>query len=88
MIIRRFCCKYTIAAGVQLIGYLNILLILGILILYSTTKVYQYMALAALPLVNLLWFGQMIKHDSTRHRRRFYIQSIITYCITDLIQVY
>ena len=53
---RRFCCRWTIAIGVQVIGYLNIALILGIIVLYAVMEIYQNIALAILPLLNLLWF--------------------------------
>ncbi len=53
---RRFCFRWTIAIGVQVIGYLNIVLILGIIVLYSVIDIYQNIALAVLPLLNLLWF--------------------------------
>lgn len=84
----RFCLKFSIAIGAQIIGYMNIGLILFVLVLYACLEIWKYMALAALPLFNLLMFSRMVKHDCARHRRSFYVWSIVTYVMTNVAQVY
>ena len=57
--LRRFCWKWTVATGVEFIGYINIPIILFEITLYIVVELYGYIAMIVLPIICLINFIQM-----------------------------
>ena len=85
-LLKRFCCKFTIATGVQVIGYLNIVSFLTMILLYSFTKQYYDVAFVLFPIINLLIFFKMMKKDSVLLRRRFFFFETLAYIAEGVMQ--
>ena len=69
---KRFCCKWSIMTGVEVIGYLQIFEIVFILTLYTVLAKYSYIALIVLPTFVFLMFIRMMKKDGIKPRRQFF----------------
>ena len=70
--LKRFCCKWSIATGIQIIGFLQLFESVFILALYTTLQIYTDIAFMILPLFCFLMFLRMQKKDGTRPRRQFF----------------
>lgn len=86
--IKRCCWRWSIATGVSFIGFFNLIQIVFIVTLYCVTEMYQYTSLVIFPIVSLYVFMKMTKKDGVKIRRRFYMISLISYCLQDAVEIY
>ena len=86
-VVKRFCCKFSIASGVQVIGYANISQAIGIIALYAVLEMYEYITLAILPILCLYAFIKMMKKDGIKPRFRFYFLQTLKAVMFDCVLV-
>ena len=87
-LLNRFCFKWSIATGVNVIGYMFLCEIIFVLTLYTASQLYSYLGVIILPAISFLCFAKMNKKDSIKARRRFFLIALIDFIIMDTIQIY
>ena len=72
-IFKRFCFSYSIATGVAVIGYLNIVEFMWISAIYIVLEDYLALALLILPSLCFIVYLKSLKKDTSKKRRRHFI---------------
>ena len=72
-IFKRFCFKFSIATGVAVIGYLNIVEFMWILAIYIVLEDYLALLLLISPVLCFIVYLKSLKGDSSKKRRRSFI---------------
>ena len=85
---RRFCCKFSIASGVQVIGYSNIMQAVFFITLYAVLELYIWITVAILPLLGLRSFFKMMKKDGIKPRFKFYVCQTLKSITIDIVLTY
>lgn len=85
---RRFCCKFSIASGVGVIGYSNFVQAVCIITLYAVLELYIWITVAILPLLCLRSFFKMMKKDGIKPRFRFYVCQTLKSITIDILLTY
>ena len=82
-LLKFFCFKWTIATGVQVTGYLNIMTVLLLIALYSVLELYQYFPLIIFPIICFMVFHKMMKKDGIKQRRKNFLWYLAQTVIID-----
>ena len=72
-IFKRFCFSYSIATGVAVIGYLNIVEFMWILAVYIVLEDYLSLLLLILPVFCFIVYLKSLKKDKSKKRKRNFI---------------
>ena len=81
----RFCCGCAIFTGVQVIGYLNIVQIVFSLVINNLSGIYYNNVFLIFPFLDLFIFFKMLKKDSLKLRRKFFVWSLVCVIVQDLV---
>ena len=85
--IKRCCFKWSVATGVQIIGYYNLVEILLIIVLYTVIERYEYISMILCPFICFMVFMRLQRVDGVRPRKKFLWTYVGMMTIVDALQV-